>query len=166
MTHFFQKKNLIALRELSLREVAESVEHEMHPKEKKLKILSFIDINSNTLRLIRKSARIASRLQAELIIMHIVKNTSKLSEDKKIAIIELEQLIVELGGDFRLVEGINITNEMLIAYNKIKPDYIVVGEPTKKVKNLLPFKESIINSIIHKISNSNLWIVGNFSRDG
>ncbi len=165
LTHFFQKKNLIALRELSLREVAESVEHEMHPKEKKLKILSYIDINSDTLRLIRKSARIASRLQAELIIVHIVKSTSKLSEEKKIAIIELEQLIVELGGDFRLVEGTDIINEILVAYNKINPDYIVIGEPTKKVKNLLSFKESIINNIIHKISNANLWIVGNFSRE-
>ena len=164
LTHFFQKKNLIALRELSLREVAESVEHEMYPKEKKLKVVCFVDINTNTLRLIRKSARIANRLQAELIVMHIAKTTSKLSEEKKIAIIELEQLIVELGGDFRLVEGKNIVNEITRAIEKIKPDYIVVGEARKKIINTL-LKGGIIRNLINKISSTHLWVIGDFTRE-
>ena len=162
--HFFQKKNLIALRELSLREVAENVEHEMHPAKQKLRILCFIDLDINTLRLIRKSARIASRLQAELIIMHITKNTNILTEKKKITIIELEQLIVELGGDFRLVEGSNIIEEILKAEEKIRPDYIVVGE--HKQKSIFPFFEnSLIKKIIKKVSNSHVWIVGDFARE-
>ncbi len=165
LTHFFQKKNLIALRELSLREVAESVEHEMYPKEKKSKVLCFVDINANTLRLIRKSARIANRLQAELIFMHIAKTTSKLSEEKKIAIIELEQLIVELGGDFRLVEGKNIVNEIINAVTKIKPDYTVIGEERKKgIVTLL--QGGIIRNLLNKISNSHIWFIGDFTREG
>ncbi len=165
LTHFFQKKNLIALRELSLREVAESVEHEMHPREKKPKVLCFVDINLNTLRLIRKSARIANRLQAELIVMHIAKTTSKLSEEKKISIIELEQLIVELGGDFRLVEGKNIVNEIIRAVEKVKPDYTVLGEARKKgVFTLL--QGGIIRNILNKISNSHIWVIGDFTREG
>ena len=165
LTHFFQKKNLIALRELSLREVAESVEHEMYPKEKKSKVLCFVDINANTLRLIRKSARIANRLQAELIFMHIAKTTSKLSEEKKIAIIELEQLIVELGGDFRLVEGKNIVNEIINAVTKIKPDYTIIGEARKKgIVTLL--QGGIIRNLLNKISNSHIWFIGDFTREG
>ena len=164
LTHFFQKKNLIALRELSLREVAESVEHEMHPKEKKSKVICFVDINANTLRLIRKSARIANRLQAELIVMHIAKTSSKLSEEKKIAIIELEQLIVELGGDFRLVEGKNIVNEIISAVEKIKPNYTVIGEARKKgIITLL--QGEIIRNILNKISNCHTWVIGDFTRE-
>lgn len=163
LTHFFQKKNLIALRELSLREVAESVEHEMYPKSKKSKILSFIDINSDTLRLVRKSARLASRLQSELIVMHIIKSTKNLTEEKKIAIIELEQLIVELGGDFRLVEGKNIVNEIINAERKIKPNYIVIGEP--KRSNISAFTESTAKEILRKISDPHIWIVGDFTRE-
>lgn len=163
LTHFFQKKNLIALRELSLREVAESVEHEMYPKSKKSRILSFIDINSDTLRLIRKSARLASRLQSELIVMHIIKSTKNLTEEKKIAIIELEQLIVELGGDFRLVEGKNIIDEIVTAEKKIKPNYIVIGEPKKS--NISVFTESITKEILRKISDPHIWIVGDFTRE-
>ena len=165
LTHFFQKKNLMALRELSLREVAESVEHEMKPKEKKLKVLCFVDINTNTLRLIRKSARIANRLQAELIVMHIAKTTSKLSEEKKIAIIELEQLIVELGGDFRLVEGKSIINEIINVTAKIKPDYTVLGEARNKgILSLL--KGGIIKNILNKVSDSHIWVIGDFTREG
>lgn len=164
LTHFFQKKNLIALRELSLREVAESVEHEMYPKEKKLKVVSFIDINKDTLRLIRKSARIANRLQAELIIIHIVKNTSMLKEEKKISIIELEQLVVELGGDFRLVEGSNISDEMIKAVKKISPDYIVLGEFQGK-SFLSPFRGNITRDILNNLSDTHIWIVGDFTRE-
>lgn len=164
LTHFFQKKNLMALRELSLREVAESVEHEMNPKEKKIKILSFIEINNDTLRVVRKSARIANRLQAELIVMHVLKNTSKYTEEKKIAIIELEQLIVELGGDFRLVEGNNITEEIIKAENKIKPHYIILGQPTSN--NHIPiFNESTAKKVLRKITDTHVWIVGDFSRE-
>lgn len=165
LTHFFQKKNLIALRELSLREVSESIEHEIHPKGKKSKVLCLIDINATTLRLIRKSARIASRLQAELIVMHITKTTSNFSEEKKITIIELEQLIVELGGDFRLVEGKNIVNEIVKAVEKIKPDYTVIGEARRKGIISL-FQEGIIRNIVNKISDCHIWVIGDFTRDG
>lgn len=159
LTHFFQRKNLMALRELSLREVAESVEHEMHPQEKKLKILTFIDIDIDTLRLIRKSARIANKMQAELIVMHILKNINKYSEEKKLSIIELEQLVTELGGDFRLVEGKDTTEEIIKAENKIKPDYIIVGEPKSNLH--LPFlRKSITKQVLNKDPGAHVWIIG------
>lgn len=164
LTHFFQKKNLIALRELSLREVAESVEHELHPKEKKLKILCLVDINDDTIRLIRKSARIANRLQAELIVMHMIKSIKQLSEEKKIAIIDLEQLVVELGGDFRLVEGKDIINEIINAEKKIGPNYIVLGEPRKN--GFFNFwKDTTVRKVLNKISDPHVWIVGDFTRE-
>ncbi len=164
LTHFFQRKNLIALRELSLREVAESVEHELYPKEKKVKILSFVDINPDTLKLVRKSARIANRLQGELIVMHILKNTKAYSEEKKLAIIELEQLIVEIGGDFRLVEGRNIIEEMKKAEEKVKPHYIIVGEP--KHNTTFPFLQGAVTKhILKNISDSHIWIVSEFQSE-
>ena len=164
LTHFFQKKNLIALRELSLREVAENVEHEMYPIEKKPKILCFIDVNQNTLRLVRKSARIANRLQAELIVMHIIKNTKELSEKKKMSIIELEQLIVELGGDFRLVEGKNIIEEISKAEVKIQPEYIITGEVQNK-KQFFLFKEPLIKKIITRVKQAHTWIIGDYTKE-
>ena len=164
LTHFFQKKNLIALRELSLREVAENLEHEIYPQGKKLKIISFVDINENTLRLIRKSARISNRMQAELIVVHITKSTKKLSEEKKLVIIELEQLIVELGGDFRLIEGDNIIKEIIKLEEKIKPDYIILGEPKRK-GILSAFKTATIKIILNTIKDPHLWIVCNLSKE-
>ena len=164
LTHFFQRKNLIALRELSLREVAESVEHELYPKEKKIRILSFVDINPNTLKLVRKSARIANRLQGELIVMHILKNTKGYSEEKKLAIIELEQLIVEIGGDFRLVEGKNIVEEMKKAEEKLKPHYIIIGEP--KYNTTFPFLQGpVTKHILNNVSDATVWIVSEFQSE-
>ncbi len=164
LTHFFQKKNLIALRELSLREVAESVEHVMHPTEKKAKVLCLIDINKDTLRLIRKSARIANRLQAELIVMHAIENTTKLSEEKKITIIELEQLIVELGGDFRLVEGKDLIKEISIVEKKISPDYIVLGISSSNKKFLFTQK-STTKKILNSITDTHIWLVGDYTKE-
>ncbi|MBI3307946.1 MAG: sensor histidine kinase KdpD [Candidatus Melainabacteria bacterium] len=164
LTHFFQKKNLIALRELSLREVAENVEHEIYPKEKLTKVLSVIDINEDTLRLIRKSARISHRLQGEFIVLHIVKDTSKLLEERKLSIIELEELIVELGGDFRLIEGKKTVEEIINTHKRIKADYVILGESrTKGVKKL--FYKSTIKEILNNISDANIWIVGDYTKD-
>ena len=164
MTHFFQRKNLIALRELSLREVAENVEHELYPKEKLMKVLSLVDINEDTLRLIRKSARIANRLQSELIVTNVVKDTAKLLDVRKMSIIELEELVVELGGDFRLIEGRDVIKEIINAEKKIKPEYIIVGEPKQKhIPALL--KRSIIREILNKLSDTNIWIVGHYTKE-
>lgn len=164
LAHFFQKRNLIALRELSLREVAESVEHELYPKEKKLKVLSLVDINDDTIRLIRKSARIANRLQAELVVMHMIRSTNELTEQKKIAIINLEQLVVELGGDFRLVEGKDIIKEVINAEKKINPDYLVLGEPKGNVY-LMFWRDSVVRKVLNKISDPHIWLVGDFTRE-
>ena len=164
MTHFFQRKNLIALRELSLREVAENVEHELYPKEKLMKVLSLVDINEDTLRLIRKSARIANRLQSELIVTNVVKDTAKLLDVRKMSIIELEELVVELGGDFRLIEGRDVIKEIINAEKKIKPEYIIIGEPKQKnIPALL--KKSIIREILNKVSDTNTWIVGHYTKE-
>ena len=164
MTHFFQRKNLIALRELSLREVAENVEHELYPKEKLMKVLSLVDINEDTLRLIRKSARIANRLQSELIVTNVVKDTAKLLDVRKMSIIELEELVVELGGDFRLIEGRDVIKEIINTKKKIKPEYIIIGEPKQKnIPALL--KKSIIREILNKVSDTNTWIVGHYTKE-
>ena len=164
MTHFFQRKNLIALRELSLQEVAENVEHELYPKEKLMKVLSLVDINEDTLRLIRKSARIANRLQSELIVTNVVKDTAKLLDVRKMSIIELEELVVELGGDFRLIEGRDVIKEIINAEKKIKPEYIIIGEPKQKnIPALL--KKSIIREILNKLSDTNIWIVGHYTKE-
>jgi len=135
-----------------------------NPQVKRLKVLTFINLNADTLRLIRKSARIANKMQAELIIMHVLKNINKCSEERKLTIIELEQLVTELGGDFRLAEGENIAEEILKAENKIKPDYIIVGETRNKI-NLPFFKQSITRQILNKDPGAHVWIVGNFSSE-
>lgn len=162
LSHFFQKKNLIALRELSLREVAENVEHELNPRERLTKILSIVDINKDTLRLIRKSARIANRLQAELIVIHIVKDTNKLLESRKLSIIELEELVVELGGDFRLIEGKDITKEIYAIEKKIKPYYIILGE-SLETSSMKFFKKKVVKDLLKGELNSNIWVIGKHS---
>lgn len=164
LERFFQRKNLIALRELSLREVAESIEHEIHSKEKITKIISVIDINDNTLRLIRKSARIVNRLQGEFIVLHIVKNTKKLMEERKLSIIELEELVVELGGDFRLIESKDQIKELMNIEQKMQPDYIIIGEPRKKLGFTL-LQDIKTKEIINKITDANIWIVGNYTKE-
>ena len=116
------------------------------------------------MRLIRKSARIANRLQSELIVTNVVKDTAKLLDVRKMSIIELEELVVELGGDFRLIEGRDVIKEIINAEKKIKPEYIIVGEPKQKhIPALL--KRSIIREILNKLSDTNIWIVGHYTKE-
>lgn len=164
LAHFFQKKNLIALRELSLKEVAENVEHQLHPVDKTLRVLSIVDINDETLRLIRKSARIANRIQAELIVTHIVNNTNKLLDSRKISIIQLEELVVELGGDFRLIEGKNLIDEICKLETKLKPYYIIISQSLSQPQLPL-FKYNKLTSLLNKIRDAHVLIIGDYIKE-
>ena len=159
LKNFFQKKNLVALRELSLREVAENVEHELYEYKKSMKVLTLADIHGSTLKLIRKSSRIASRLESELIVAHIVKDTKDLTENKKLSIIELEELVVEIGGDFRLIENTNTIDEIKNIERKIDPLFIILSDTYKKSK--IPIlRYNTLMKIINQIKKSNVYLVG------
>ncbi len=106
LTHFFQTDNLIALRELALRYLADETEEELlehlrRHSEKRLwetreRILVAVTGAPGTDTLLRRAARMASRAKGELNVVHIISSDATPEKDKAV-FQSLRKLVSDLG---------------------------------------------------------------------
>jgi len=106
LTHFFRTDNLIALRELALRFLADETEEELleHLRRHQAKVLwetterimVAITAAPGTDMLLRRAARIASRVKGELDVVHVIATDGSRERDQK-AIDSLRTLAADVG---------------------------------------------------------------------
>jgi two-component system sensor histidine kinase KdpD len=106
LTHFFRTDNLLALRELALRFVADESDEELlehlrrhRPQalwEARERIMVAVTAAPGTDVLLRRAARIASRAKGELDVVHVIADDTSLPDDSQ-AIDGLRQLTADLG---------------------------------------------------------------------
>ncbi len=106
LTHFFRTDNLIALRELALRFVADESDEELldylrrhqpqAPWETTERIMVAVTAAPGTDALLRRAARIALRYKAELEVVHVISDDTGLSQDRQ-SIDGLRELAADLG---------------------------------------------------------------------
>jgi two-component system sensor histidine kinase KdpD len=106
LTHFFRTDNLIALRELALRFVADESDEELlqhlrrHQSqvlwETSERIMAAVTAEPGADVLLRRAARIAFRVKGELDVVHVIVGDTSLSRDGR-SIEELRQLAAGLG---------------------------------------------------------------------
>ncbi|CEG32579.1 histidine kinase [Peribacillus castrilensis] len=111
LSHFFKTQNLIALRELVLRELADDVDDRLESKKRKEGVrgpwrkdeVIFVCVNlrADSERLIRRGFRIAYRLKAEWYVI-FVKHPNERQTDEKLILDKLISLTHRLGGTFEL----------------------------------------------------------------
>ena len=112
--HFFRTGNLIALRELALREIADDVDERLEsldrrgslrgPLRRREVIFVCVSESRHAERLIRRGFRTAFRLKAEWHV-HYVRDGEGRREEVNARMEELEKLTVRLGGSFAVHEG-------------------------------------------------------------
>ena len=121
LANFFQKDHLLQLRELALKEVAHQVERKVDievPSGEKLSdnILGCISPNHAVAKkIIRKTARLAGRFNAQWYVLFIENSESSLSTIDLATqwhIINNFQLVTELGGELYRVKGNNVAEEI------------------------------------------------------
>ena len=106
LTHFFRTDNLIALRELALRFVADESDEELleHLRQRRSpvlwetteRIMVAVSAVPGTDMLLRRAARIASRVRAELDVVHVIVGDTGLPGDRR-PTDGLRQLAADLG---------------------------------------------------------------------
>jgi two-component system, OmpR family, sensor histidine kinase KdpD len=106
LTHFFRTDNLIALRELALRFVADEADEELlghlwrhQPQvlwEATERIMAAVTTAPGTDALLRRAARIALRYKAELQVVHVIVDDTGLTRDRQ-PIDRLRELTADLG---------------------------------------------------------------------
>lgn len=135
LQNFFQRKNLIALRELALREVADTVEEEAQESSSFIqsysiqeRVLVCVSTYPNSLRLLRRGARLASYMNAPLFVIFVKNPDHFLSKIEVLHIETCEQLCRDFNGTFLRVEDYNVPSAIAKIAEEEKITQIVIGE--------------------------------------
>ncbi|MGJ8729984.1 KdpD-like non-kinase potassium sensor [Listeria aquatica] len=170
LENFFTTKNLSALREIALREVADDVDDKADKKAARLraammneKILVCIKNDANAEKLIRRGFRIADRLRSELFILTAIdRNLSDLPEQIQNEYKEWQELAEQFHAHF-LVEPIQerkISQVITDVANQKHITQIILGQSVKsRVEELA--KGSIVNAIMRQTDGVDIHIVAN-----
>jgi two-component system sensor histidine kinase KdpD len=146
LTHFFQTDNLVALRELALRFLADETEEELlehlqrrHAEnlwETAERIMVGVTTAPGTDGLLRRAARIAARLKAELDVIHIIASDATTSELRGIE--SLRELAVALGARWHEVRATDAAKGLIAFARERQITQIVIGSSQRsRLRELL-----------------------------
>ncbi len=168
LNHFFKKGNLVALRELALREVANNVEEQaqadpwfcpLEPTGVHERILVCISTHPDAQRLIRRGFRIADRMCGELIILFVRLPNKRLPESHQQTLQKHQALTTELGGKFFQREGRDIISAIVQVAREQKVTQIIVGESLRQSGLIRFFKPALPYQIFEQTNHVDVYIV-------
>jgi two-component system sensor histidine kinase KdpD len=139
---FFRKGNLIALRELALRRTAERVDAQMrgYMAERGIRetwaaaerLLVCIGPSRTAARLVRATRRMAARLHADWVALHVeTPSDQRLTPLDREEILRALELAEQLGGRAVTVSGQSVADEILAYARAHNVNRIVVGKPER-----------------------------------
>jgi len=165
---FFRKGNLIALRELALRVMAELVNVQVllyrqglgirHIWPTKEKILVCVGPGYESTKLIRTARRLATSLQAEWMAVYVETPNLQLSEDKHNSAISNLRLAEQLGADTRILTGFDVAKEIMNFAREQNVTQVVVWNRIRPYWRTWFFK-SLADEIIRQSGEVDVYIV-------
>ncbi|MBD2344945.1 universal stress protein [Anabaena subtropica] len=164
LDNFFQRRNLIALRELALREVADSVEEEAAstPNGKFCniheRVLVCVSTYPNSVQLLRRGARLAGYMNAPLYVVFVAHPERFLTKEESLHIDTCEKLCKEFEGTFIRVTDSNIAKAIAQVAEKYRITQIVIGESQRSRWQIL-VKGSLTQKLVRLLKNIDLHII-------
>lgn len=173
LKNFFRKGNLNALRELTLRQIAEEVDEDLaqymnkegirdnwHTAER---IMVCISPSPSAKKLIRRGSRIAKRYKCEWFVVTVNctnRHAKKLSlKDRQILHTHF-QLAKQLGAEVATLQGSSVTEEIVKWCNEKHITQIFMGYPKRTFLELI-FRGSTVNKLIRKLNNVDVHLIAN-----
>jgi len=169
IANFFTKGNLIALRELALRQTAERVgeqmdvyrdEHEVRgtwPARERL--LVCVGPSPFASRLVRATRRMAASLKSPWIAVHIeTPGDADLSVAERRQLAQTLQLVEQLGGETATLSGQSVADELIQYARSRNVTKIVVGKPKQpRWKELL--RGSLVYELARKCGDIDVYVI-------
>ena len=127
---YFQRANLIALRELSLREVADRVEEDAPATAPVLRerVMVCLTTAPSAQRLLRRGARLAAALDAPLLVLTVLNPGRFLSRDEGLRLEQCERLCADLGGEFLRLEDKAVLPSLVEVARSRRITQVVLGQ--------------------------------------
>ncbi|GAB4469604.1 MAG: KdpD-like non-kinase potassium sensor [Elainellaceae cyanobacterium] len=162
LANFFQRRNLIALRELALREVADTVEEEANNGELNgqscnihERVLVCVSTYPNSVQLLRRGARIANYMNAPLYVVFVADPDRFLTREESLHIETCENLCREFEGTFLRIDKQNVPQAIAQVAEEYHITQIVIGESQQPAwKRLL--KGSFTQKLMKRIHQQHI----------
>ncbi len=168
--NFFRKGNLIALRELALRQTAHRVDAEMQDYREDHairdvwqvgeRILICIGPNPMAERLIRAGKRFANSLRAEWIVAYVeTPSLQRLPPERRDAVLRMLRLAEQLGAEAVTLSAADMGEAILDFARERNVTKIMMGKPSRRSwKRWL--LGSVVDTIISHAHNINVYLLG------
>ncbi len=170
---FFKIGNLIALRELALREIADDVDERLEAWERETAlrgpwsrqevIFVCVDLEPRAERLIRRGFRIAHRLKAAWYV-HYAHCSGELSSEQRKQLDTLRQLTERLGGTMETAEagsGKLLHRHLLARMNEVRATQLIIGQSRKPLWRTL-FKETFVHYLLRHARHIDMLILADY----
>ena len=174
LQNFFQRRNLIALRELALREVADNVEEGAIRKASHQngnaatstyqlcsvheRVLVCVSAEPTSMRLLRRGARLASHMNAPLYAVFVNNPDRFLSKAETVHIEICEKLCQEFGGEFLRVVNQKIPEAVAEVAKTYHITQIVLGK-TRQSRWKILVRGSFIDQLMRSLEDIDLHII-------
>ncbi|MEB3359005.1 MAG: sensor histidine kinase KdpD [Synechococcales bacterium] len=169
LQNFFQRRNLVALRELALREIADNLEEESVSKAQnshyhlphcniKERVLVCISTYPNSIQLLRRGARIANHMNGRFFVLFVSHPNQFLSKQEALHVETCKQLCQDFGGEFLRAESTDVVNAIVQVANAHRITQIVLGE-TRRSRWQLLIKGSIVQQLMRSLPQIDLHII-------
>ncbi|MDD1636170.1 MAG: DUF4118 domain-containing protein, partial [Methylococcaceae bacterium] len=168
--HFFRKGNLIALRELALRQTATRVDAQMLDYREdhfirevwqvSERILVCIGPNALAERLVRAGKRLATSLRANWIVLYVeTPELQRLPAEKRDGVLRILRLAEKLGAETVTLSVTEMSSAIVKFSNERNVTKILIGKPTRRGwKRFL--LGSVVDVLISDAHNINLYLLG------
>jgi len=168
--HFFRKGNLIALRELSLRQTANRVDAQMldYREDNAIRevwqvgdrILVCIGPNELAERLVRAGKRLANSLRAEWIVAYVeTPQLQRMPAEKRDGVLRILRLAEQLGAETVTLSAPEMSGALIRFARERNINKIVIGKPSRRGwrRWLLG---SVVDVLISHAHNINIYLLG------
>lgn len=165
LDNFFQRRNLIALRELALREVADNVEEQAVVSSQKAqlcniheRVLVCVSTYPNSVQLLRRGARLAGYMNAPLFSVFVADPDRFLTKEESLYIETCKRLCQEFEGEFIRVTNNNIAKAIAEVAQKYRVTQIIIGESQRSRWQIL-LKGSLTQKLVRLLRSVDLHII-------
>lgn len=170
LDHFFRKGNLIALRELALRQTASRVDAQMLNYREDHAIREVWQVNERILicigpnalaeRLVRAGKRLATGLRAEWIVAYVeTPALQRLPAEKRDGVLRILRLAEQLGAETATLSAPEI-GEALVRFSRERNiNKIVLGKPSRRGWRRW-LMGSLVDELISNAHNINIYLLG------
>jgi two-component system, OmpR family, sensor histidine kinase KdpD len=166
LNNFFQRRHLVALRELALREVADNIEGTQVNGDSPVpaacniheRVLVCISTYPNTMQLLRRGARVANYMHARFYVLFVNEPDRFLTKAESLHIATCERLCQEFGGEFIQVRDYNVIKAIAQTAQQYRITQIVMGESQKSRWQTF-WKGSLTQQILRLLKNVDIHII-------